>query len=444
MFEHEGVTVRRPRVWLVRATTALFAAGILSVAFGVVYFPAWVLPGMLAMLFAASTLGYVPRVGVGATTRVGRLEAGERGVSLDGALLMGRTSIAAGYCTSPGSRTVHVIGRGLFQRLELRLPRGVDPRAIIAALELEPSQRTALFRVEGTWGRLLRENMWFLGQIACFNVTRLSGQAVALIASVASFLYALLLVPRRLMVGHDGISIAYLGAERFIPYTSIASVNRLGTQVVIDTDEGKMRFQIYGTMREVDDAEALASMMDRARERTCVAPSAAESALADTFGRGKRDNETWLADLRRVLDGAGETYRDLAFDPERLWKLIDDGVADETARAGAAWTLASHPQLSRATLLERFTRLAERSASALMCEVAEAASLRDVRRLGEILLRWPETPALGGAPELRIEAEPERVRIAYEPMEEASFESEYVEADPFPRRRAATSRASLF
>jgi hypothetical protein len=446
MFEQEGVTVRRPRAWLVHAMTSLFVTGILAVALGVVWWPAWVFPGMLAMLFAASTLGYVPRIGVGATCRVGRLTAGQSGLFLDGATLMERESIAAGYSPAPGSRTVHVIGRGFFERLELRLPNGADARALVDALALEPSQRTALFRVEGMWGRLLRENLWFLGQVACFNVTRLSGQALALIASMASFLYAMLLIPRRLVVGHDGISIAYLGAERFLPYGNITSVQRLGTQVVIDTDEGKLRFQIYGTMREVDDAEALASMMERARERAARARAAAEGMLAEMFGRGARTNEAWVADLKRLMQRTRGTYRDAAFEPERLWKLVEEAVSDETARAGAAWTLAAHPLLDKSMLLERFARLAERSASSLMCEVAEAASLRDARRLGEILLRWPDAhgfpmqppPASTSMPRLRV-VEFESAPSASPDLDE---EEEDVLEDEPPRRRRPVSRAS--
>ena len=53
----------------------------------------------------------------------------------------------------------------------------------------------------------------------------------------------------------------------------------------------------------------------------------------------------------------------------------------------------------------------------------------------------------GAARRVRVDAGPQRVRIAYDAPPESTSEDadeEFVEEDPFPRRRAAVSRASYF
>ena len=256
MFEHEspfagrghGSCARRP----------LFAAGILAVAFGVAYFPAWVLPGMLAMLFAASTWA-TSRAWGWARRRVSVGSRPERGLSLDGSLLMARADIAAlpvsgaGPCTSSGaassSASSCVCRAGSIPRRSSTRSRSSRASA-------------ALFRVEARGGGSCARTCGSSDRSPA-STSRLSGAGGGLIASVASFLYALLWsaeARRRARRDLDRVP----GRRTLPPYTSIVSVHRLRDAGGDRHGRGKMRFQIYGTMREVDDAEALASMMERA------------------------------------------------------------------------------------------------------------------------------------------------------------------------------------
>jgi hypothetical protein len=274
-----------------------------------------------------------------------RVAADASGLSLDGARFMDRAAIQTAFCvpTDDGKHTVHVEGPFMRNGCVIHVDSAEQGRALLAALEIDPSAATAQFRALPPWAKhlrwlaiLLTATPWVL-----INVVRLLplwgiGGIVAL--------YALILLPtllaQRVEVGHDGVFLKWLGNSRFVPFSKIDIVasNKLGVDLFLNGDrhveirltqkDGAADAQVKALVARIKDGIAAQAGLARADEEAFLA-------------RSGRDLPTWMRDMRALGASEHGGYRAAAIPRERLWAVVESPAADPSAREGAALALSA-------------------------------------------------------------------------------------------------------
>jgi hypothetical protein len=340
-FEDEVLTVRRRK--LVLAVAALPALS--GALFAVLGRPAGTGLGLALAWLGLGFALYVWTRGVGAWERRARVRADGAGLFVDGVLALAPAQIRGGWVEPrpEGPPVVHVQASRL--RSCAFVVRDLEAgRLLLRALGVDPARASAHYF---TLARPLGEPRAFaraatlVALVLALGVVAGQVAAAALALAVVTLLVVLAggTAPTHVIVGADGILVRWLGTLRFVPWTSVLSVEAFDGVVVLALDGGG-----WLTLRTPADHERYqperAAMIERMRVawRAQVLARPDEETARLVRRAGGRTQE-WVRAMRgmvRVEHG----YRTGAVPPERLWRVVEDPCADRVARTGAALALA--------------------------------------------------------------------------------------------------------
>lgn len=353
--------------------------------------------------FATIDAALVRRVAWIRREQEGKVEADERGLSFDGALILPRPSVADGFVEPRADAfpLVHLRRRGLRPAVVIRVRDIEKGRALLRAMGLGGSQQALSHRVSGPSVGLppvLRRFMLaaFLVGLSFFPVAfacvALSLAQVAMtsfavwLAAMAGF-GAAALTPTRLVIGGDGLRFSWLGRSRFIAYADILVVNmawawesgawqQRGVQITL-VDGEVVSLPVRG------GGAPIYERISEAVEAWWRRDGALETALVQ---RGPRDARGWLRALRSIGARATADYRSASM-ADDLWRIVEDVAAPADARAGAAIALrgalgdegrARLRRTADATAMPRLRIAIEAAASEREDEEALVAALAEV------------------------------------------------------------------
>jgi hypothetical protein len=336
-FEALTPVARRGRAVLALEALAIASLVQLCVARSMLFAPGGWLP--LAALAASCTF-------VGAAFALGRKKArwvvaDESGFSIDGARFLERAAVVSAYRATAegGLHTVHVEGRLLGQSCTVYLDSEEQGRELLAALRFGAVH----FRALPPWAKHLRWltlalTMWPLVFMA--PLRNLPAWGIAALAALYGVILLPVLLPQRVDIGHDGVSLRWLGRERFIPFADIESA--LGTAFGVDLvlRDGR-RVEIRLTHRKHSKVVQMKAILARIREGDVAQLSLARADEEALLARGGRDLEAWMRAMRALGASASGGYRAAAIPRERLWAIVESPVADPSAREGAAIALSA-------------------------------------------------------------------------------------------------------
>lgn len=205
-----------------------------------------------------------------------------------------------------------------------------------------------------------------------------AGLWLATPVAVTLFALGLLRSTLRIQVGADGLQVhRLLSPPRFVPYASITRVLHDHGDVAIETEGRWLTF--HDDRRLVEEVERFVSLVtahrERLAEREPVDPTA--------FTRAGRELGEWMNAVTGAME-ANASFRTQAVPAETLWRIVEDGAAPATARAGAA--LAIRPTLD-ADGRARLRVLAEGSADPRLRVALATLSVEDDDAIEGVLAR---------------------------------------------------------
>ncbi len=343
MFDDEVLIVqRRPVVLAVSALPVLVGA-----AFAALGQPSALGLGVALAWLGSGLLLYIWGRGIGAAERPARVRAEATGLFVDSRLALSSEQICGGWVQprAGGAPMAFVSARrrGSLALVVRDLEQG---RLLLSALGVDPTCVSAHFY---TLARPLSEPRAFaraatlvalvmaLGVVA--GQTAAAALALAVVTVLVVFVGAT--VPTRVTVGADGVLLRWLGTLRFVPWTSVLSIDAVDGVVVLAIDGGT-----WLTLRTPANHERYqperAAMVERMRaaSRAHVLARPDEETARLVRRSGGRTQE-WVRAMRAMVRGEDEErYRAGSIPPERLWRVVEDPRADRVARTGAALALA--------------------------------------------------------------------------------------------------------
>jgi hypothetical protein len=321
--------------------------------------------------------------------------------------LANRTEITSGVMV-PGA------AEGVVVRLERRRRVPIDlsvadvdrAREVLLGLQLDPARAVARFQLlasdPAAWKKRMQRLVPALVLFgATVAITARSGMLTLLPLHVFLMVALALsmIIPSRVTVGSDGISIRRFGREEFIALDGIADAVAGDTEPVFGSPlsvvrlldgEGRVVRELvvdqkkYGPFTEgihlAIDARAR-SLADRIRETIRLRNARKEPFDPRTLARGDRDMHVWLSDLRALLSQA-TGFRDV--DPpttEALLSLVEDASARPMDRAAAAIALSRSDE----SIKHRVRVVAEATAAPQLRIALEAAAIDDEQKLTSAL-----------------------------------------------------------
>jgi hypothetical protein len=178
------------------------------------------------------------------------------------------------------------------------------------------------------------------------------------------------LVPRKVRIGHDGITERWLGRTRFHPYAEIASIEPCDGGLIL-VFEGGQRVEIgLALLVKKGGAPPTEQMVRHVQELHARYRAEPPVEGQSRLSRQRRGPSAWLSALKGLLT-AGPDYRQAWLSREMLWSIVSSPAAEPSARAGAA--VALRPTLDDADRA-RLRRLAEVTAAPRVRVVLEAAA----------------------------------------------------------------------
>jgi hypothetical protein len=340
-FEDEVLIVRRRA--LVLAVSALPALS--GVLFAVLGRPAATGLGLAVAWLGLGFALYVWGRGIGASERPARVRADATGLFVNGVLALAPAQIRGGWLQprADGPPVVHVAA---FRRRSFALAvRDLEEgRLLLRALGVDPARASAHYF---TLARPLGEPRAFARAATLVALVLALGVVAGQVAAAALALAVVTLLvvfvggtaPTHVIVGADGILVRWLGTLRFVPWTSVISVETFDGVVVLALEGGG-----WLTLRTPADHERYqperAAMVERMRVawRAQVLARPDEETARLVRRSGGRTQE-WVRAMRSMIR-VEHGYRTGAVPPERLWRVVEDPCADRVARTGAALALA--------------------------------------------------------------------------------------------------------
>ena len=356
---------------------------------------------LIPLLLAASLGGGVFAITENPwTTDVeGEIEAREEGVFAGGRLLMARDQIRAGFVVPDSPRTPRVrLQRKLGLPVEIRVSDEAEGRALLRALGLDATQRSATF---STPSRALTDQTLsiFLGlgfaglymALGVFGHT-LTGRGTHLqIPILIAYLGFMFLTRTQVTVGADGVLRSWLGKKEFWSYGDIASVTRFldasmwrkhkwqGVELELRSGE---RVRLPITSKNGLKQGQIDLVIERIREAMESHRQGEPAADTALLARHARPVADWIQSLRAIGSGAHVDHRTAPVGPERLFRIVEDPSLPPSARAGAAVALgASLDEGGKA----RLKGVAEAIAAPKLRIAIEAAAVGDDAALTEAL-----------------------------------------------------------
>lgn len=342
-FEGDAPIAKRGVVWrLLLVDALLFLSVGFSTGWRLHLVPTLFLAGLAlyALLGAART----PKKAGKARHRV-TADAG--GLSIDGATYMERASIENAYCDEnpddDGRYAVHLEGRFLRRGCAVYVETAEEGRALLSALQRDPSASAAHFRALPPWAKhirwlaiLLTASPWVLVNVLRF----VPPWGIALLVALYGVILIPTFLPQRVDVGHDGVFLRWLGNKRFIPFSAveIVSGNKLGVDLFL---RGERHVEIRLTQKDGSADAQVNALVARIKEGIAAQAGLTRADEEAFLARTGRDLDSWMRDMRTL--GAGEMggYRAAAIPRERLWAVVENPAADPSAREGAALALSA-------------------------------------------------------------------------------------------------------
>jgi hypothetical protein len=137
-------------------------------------------------------------------------------------------------------------------------------------------------------------------------------------------------------VGADGVAVRWLGARWFFPYSSVRDVEHTGRGVRLVLEHGSFELRTATVAPTPEGRELLEALEHRVRDAFVAWRARDPAAAADRLAIGDRTLEVWLADLEKIANEERADYRSASLSEETLWRVLEDGSADPSARAAAA------------------------------------------------------------------------------------------------------------
>jgi hypothetical protein len=165
----------------------------------------------------------------------------------------------------------------------------------------------------------------------------------------------LMMVPRRIDVGTDGIALRWMGHTTLIPYASIENVRVERGTLVLRVRGRRIPLRVGATAHgDASAAGSLDTLMARI-VRHQETGSANRVSLNAELDMDLSDREAWIARLRAL---ARPGYRQLALSPMALWEVLHDPASTEAARISAAMLLRDRLDADGVRRLRVFTEAA--------------------------------------------------------------------------------------
>ena len=332
--ELRGTTVLDRTWWPARVALFTFVA---SVLLGFAGAGAWTFGvAFLSIMTMAFTSGKVPLAGAPHT----HLMVGDDAVRSADIVVADRAQVIEGTVwpkTSHGL-LVRLERKGFRRPIEIAVGTIDDGRALLERLGLDPRHAQATFRVSSPLRYVRGRVLWasatmIAGLVALgFVLSRLPMGVAAVIGMlavpvilVAPFLS--LAWPRTVRIGSDGVLVQWFGRRTLIRFEDVDSFEASAVRVRLHLRGG-------GDTDLVADAATCAAIAERLRpilehRRTDV----------EALERRGRPVREWIASLH-ALSSRAEGFRDVPYDEDRLWSVLEDPRASLDAKAGAAVALS--------------------------------------------------------------------------------------------------------
>lgn len=343
----------------------------------------------IVMPIAALMIGlrkFSPRVERGA------LKADTHGVYWNGALVWPRASIRSGLVVpnTPHGTVVRLSNPSRFRSIDLVVADEAEGRALLDALDLGTSRRTAQFLAHPRMHGAPAVAGLMVAAIAgaFFGLTALMRGGHGLFGIIVAVVFAMLpyipvvasVAPTKVTVGVDGVLLRRLGMDQFIPFRDVASVEMYDEGVHLVLRDGRKVPLRVGPL----DSKVLAIHTEQSAERealyTRLRDAMGEHARGEQPGvsalavdRGGRTVTAWIAHLRELAQRQEGGMRQAPVLRSTLWSLLGDPNASSTDRAGAAVALAESGRDEPSTQ-ERLRVVAGAVASPRLRVVIEAAA----------------------------------------------------------------------
>jgi hypothetical protein len=288
-----------------------------------------------------------------------RVEASPDGVRF-GEKLVPRAKFKSAYLRREGNRGFVVLrGAGMMgASADVEVRDDAEADRLCSALALDAKSTVAEFTMFGGVGGATTRTI--LG--AVFALVAVFGGALAvtthhmLLPVVILLVFVLALVvmipamlyarQTTLRVGADGIAVRHAFAKRaFVSHEDIRKVAAEGAEVVVTRKSGqRMAFAVQRQVgkKQLDEvcrqAESIAWRIEQARHaHAALAGEAPQAALA--LDRGEKTVREWIAQLRRVGQGASATFRDVGLTREQLLRVVESTSAAARERLAAVVAL---------------------------------------------------------------------------------------------------------
>lgn len=272
----------------------------------------------------------------------------------------------------------------------LRVRDAAEAQRVLEALGLDAAHSTFAHREAGPSAYNARI---YSGLAALFGASAagflpllvaLHGSALAALLpglAMVAFFGTLWGTRSEVVVGADGVSVRWLGYQRFCAWSEVLRVEPRADGFALHRREGEpFVVRVNVPQRAAFAAADRALLLERLEEALRVHRECAEALDPATLARGERSLSDWLSSLRGLLGRA--THRAAALLPEHLWQLVADPRAPAPERAAAAAALA--PGLDDAGKA-RLRAAAESTASTHLRVALESAASGDEAQLAASL-----------------------------------------------------------
>ena len=268
-----------------------------------------------------------------------RVSANE--LSSDG-VTVPRAKIASGrYQPRVPRSTVQLFDRQSRIVFEAEVATEEQGIALLRALGLDASQKRAEFRTVSPLLESQARAALFLGvtaALAAVVMRLITPEAGHMFPFVVLPLLAVAAIPRKLVVGRDGLLVRWMGTRRFIPMSEIVTATAQGeTSIRLELAGGKEETLFLhspkrrgGIFTQYRDA-----VLARIREAHASHEAKPAADLTALVAQGGRTKDEWKKSLVSIEESAPD-YRKAAIRPEDLWRVVEDPRAEPDARAGAA------------------------------------------------------------------------------------------------------------
>jgi hypothetical protein len=275
-------------------------------------------------------------------SRLRRVGADARGLSVDGELVLPRQTILRTRVKDEpeGGHSVIVEARGLAPSRIVHVGSARIAQALADTLEQTPKDVVELEALP-PWARHIRwltivltTSPWIL-----FNLLRhLPGVSILVILALYGVIALPLVLPQRIAIGEDGILLRWAGRRRFVPFGRLRAARATPLGVALEID-GERDLEIRLTHRAEAEPSRRASMLAKIEHglahHRALAPAEDEALLT----RGERDLDAWIEEMTFLGTADAHGYRTITIPRERLWAVLENPVAEPSAREGAALAL---------------------------------------------------------------------------------------------------------